>query len=101
MENSIFDFQKNLYPQMKSNKTEIKNFLFILILLSSLLPNLKAQTIRVNDVLDTESSFSPEELIENVLVSGNCANISNITSLVNGNPTDLTTKSYGYFKRLP
>jgi hypothetical protein len=69
---------------MKSNKTAIKNFLFILILLSSLLPNLKAQTIRVNDVLDTESSFSPEELIENVLVSGNCANISNITSLVNG-----------------
>ncbi|MDB4851618.1 choice-of-anchor L domain-containing protein, partial [Flavobacteriaceae bacterium] len=86
---------------MKSNKTEIKNFLFIFILLSSLLPNLKAQTITVNDVLDTESSFSPEELIENVLVSGNCANISNITSLVNGDPTDLTTKSYGYFKRLP
>ena len=86
---------------MKSNKTEIKNFLFIFILLSSLLPNLKAQTIRVNDVLDTESSFSPEELIENLIVSGNCDNISNITSLVNGNPTDLTTKSYGYFKRLP
>ena len=53
---------------MKSNKTAIKNFLFIFILLSSLLLNLKAQTIRVNDVLDTESSFSPEELIENVLV---------------------------------
>ena len=86
---------------MKSNKTAIKNFLFIFILLSSLLLNLKAQTIRVNDVLDAESSFSPEELIENVLVSGNCANISNITSVVNGNPTDLTTKSYGYFKRLP
>ena len=85
---------------MKSNKTAIKNLLFIFILLCSLLPNLKAQTIRVNDVLDTESSFSPEELIENVLVSGNCANISNITSVVNGNPTDLTTKSYGYFKRL-
>ena len=86
---------------MKSNKTAIKNFLFIFILLSSLLLNLKAQTIRVNDVLDTESSFSPEELIENVLVNGNSANISNISSVVNGNPTDTTTKSYGYFKRLP
>ena len=51
---------------MKSNKTAIKNFLFIFILLSSLLLNLKAQTIRVNDVLDTESSFSTEELIENI-----------------------------------
>jgi gliding motility-associated-like protein len=86
---------------MKSNKTVARNLLFIFFLLSLLLPSLKAQTIRVNDILDAESSFSPEELIENVLVSGSCANISNITSVVNGNPTDLTTKSYGYFKRLP
>ena len=87
---------------MKSNKTLARNLLFIFFFLSLLLPSLKAQTIRVNDVLDAESSFSPEELIENVLVSGsNCADISNITSVVNGNPTDLTTKSYGYFKRLP
>ena len=86
---------------MKSNKTVARNLLFIFFLLSLLLPSLKAQTIRVNDILDAESSFSPEELIENVLVSGNCANISNISSVVNGNPTDTTTKSYGYFKRLP
>ena len=86
---------------MKSNKTVARNLLFIFFLLGLLLPSLKAQTIRVNDFLDAESSFSPEELIENVLVSGNCANISNITSVVNGNPADLTTKSYGYFKRLP
>ena len=86
---------------MKLKNNILRSFLPIFFLLSSTISFLQAQTIRVNDILDAESSFSPEELISDVLVGGNCANISNISSVVNGNPTDTTTKSYGYFKRLP
>ena len=86
---------------MKLKNNILRSFLPLLFLLSSTISSLQAQTIRVNDILDAESSFSPEELISDVLVGGNCANISNISSVVNGNPTDTTTKSYGYFKRLP
>ncbi len=86
---------------MKLKNNILRSFLPIFFLLSSTISSLQAQTIRVNDILDAESSFSPEELISDVLVGGNCADISNISSVVNGNPTDTTTKSYGYFKRLP
>ena len=92
---------KLLTPKMKLKNNILRSFLPLLFLLSSTISSLQAQTIRVNDILDAESSFSPEELISDVLVEGNCANISNISSVVNGNPTDTTTKSYGYFKRLP
>ena len=92
---------KLLTPKMKLKNNIHRSFLSLLFLLSSTISSLQAQTIRVNDILDTESSFSPEELISDVLVEGNCANISNISYRVNGNPTDTTTKSYGYFKRLP
>ena len=92
---------KLLTPKMKLKNNILRSFLPLLFLLSSTISSLQAQTIRVNDILDAESSFSPEELISDVLVGGNCANISNISSVVNGNPTDTTTKSYGYFKRLP
>ena len=92
---------KLLTPKMKLKNNILRSFLPLLFLLSSTISSLQAQTIRVNDILDAESSFSPEELISDVLVEGNCANISNISYSVNGNPTDTTTKSYGYFKRLP
>ena len=85
---------------MNLNNTTTRSLLFIFFLTSFIINPLKSQTIRVNDAVDDESSFSPEELIQNVLVSGTCADISNIKSIVNGNPTDLTSKSYGYFKRL-
>ena len=85
---------------MNLNNTPTRSLLFIFFLTSFIINPLKSQTIRVNDAVDDESSFSPEELIQNVLVSGTCADISNIKSVVNGNPTDLTSKSYGYFKRL-
>ena len=85
---------------MNLNNTTTRSLLFIFIFSSFIINPLKSQTIRVNDAVDDESSFSPEELIQNVLVSGTCADISNITSVVNGNPTDLNSKSYGYFKRL-
>ena len=85
---------------MNLNNTTTRSLLFIFFLTSFIINPLKSQTIRVNDAVDDESSFSPEELIQNVLVSGTCADISNIKSVVNGNPTDLTSKSYGYFKRL-
>ena len=85
---------------MNLNNTTTRSLLFIFFLTSFIINPLKSQTIRVNDAVDDESSFSPEELIQNVLVSGTCADISNIKSVVNGNPTDLNSKSYGYFKRL-
>jgi len=55
--------------------------------------------ITVNSTAFPESSFSPSELIDNVLVSGGCTAVDNFSSQVNGNPEDLTTKSYGYFTR--
>jgi len=91
---------KLLTPKMKLKNNILRSFLPLLFLLSSTISSLQAQTIRVNDILDAESSFSPEELISDVLVEGNCANISNISSVVNGNPTDRTTNSDGYFKRI-
>ncbi|MFY0632107.1 MAG: choice-of-anchor L domain-containing protein, partial [Flavobacteriaceae bacterium] len=63
--------------------------------------SVKSQTLIVNDAADTQSTFSPEDLIRNVLIDGSCANVSNISSLVGGAPGDRTTKSYGYFKARP
>ncbi|OUR91506.1 hypothetical protein A9Q87_09350, partial [Flavobacteriales bacterium 34_180_T64] len=55
--------------------------------------------ITINNSAYAESSYSPEELIENVLVSGGCSAVDNFSYQVNGTPTSLTTKSYGYFTR--
>ena len=55
--------------------------------------------ITINNPAYAESSYSPEELIENVLVSGGCSQVDNFSYQVNGTPANLTTKSYGYFTR--
>ncbi|RKE99114.1 choice-of-anchor L domain-containing protein, partial [Ichthyenterobacterium magnum] len=55
--------------------------------------------VTINSSAYTESSFTPEELIENVLVSGGCSAVDNFSFQVNGTPTDLQTKSYGYFRK--
>uniref|UniRef100_UPI003F6A6F45 choice-of-anchor L domain-containing protein n=1 Tax=Winogradskyella sp. TaxID=1883156 RepID=UPI003F6A6F45 len=55
--------------------------------------------LTVNSSAYPESSFSPEELIDNVLVSGGCSAVDNFSFQVNGNPEGLDTKSYGYFTR--
>ena len=55
--------------------------------------------ITINNAAYPESAFSPEELIENVLVSGGCSAVDNFSFQVSGSPNNLTTKSYGYFTR--
>ena len=58
-----------------------------------------AQIISINDSAFPESSYGPEELIKKVIISSSCSSVDNFTFQVNGAPGDLTTKSYGYFKR--
>jgi len=55
--------------------------------------------VNVNSIAYPESSYSPEELIDNVLVSGGCSAVDNFSYQVNGNPGDLSDKSYGFFKK--
>lgn len=57
------------------------------------------QIIDVNLSVDAESFYTPEQLIKDVLIASACNDISNFTSQVNGQPIDLSTKSYGYFKK--
>ena len=56
------------------------------------------QIISVNDTSHPESSYGPEQLIKDVLISSDCSTASNFSSKVKGVPTDLPDKSYGYFK---
>ncbi|MGJ8665515.1 MAG: choice-of-anchor L domain-containing protein [Patiriisocius sp.] len=71
---------------------------FILLLLSTSV--MWSQTIIVNDPADPQSAFTAEELISEVLVSGNsCVDIT-LTDLFD-NPNGATNnaeKSWGYFK---
>lgn len=57
-----------------------------------------SQIISINDTADTESGYNLQELVENVLISGDCADVNNFSSQVNGAANQTTTKSYGYFK---
>jgi len=54
--------------------------------------------IDINKTGETESTYTPQQLVENVLFSG-CVNLSNFSSVVAGTPTQNTTKSYGFFKK--
>lgn len=56
------------------------------------------QIISINDTADAESIFSPQELIENVLISGDCSEVGNFSFQVSGQPNDTQIKSYGYFR---
>jgi gliding motility-associated-like protein len=60
-----------------------------------------AQILSINDSADPQSSYGPEDLIKNVMISSSCSAADNFTFQVNGAPGDLTTKSYGYFKTPP
>jgi len=62
--------------------------------------NTNANLIEINKSGVPESYYTPQELVENVLLS-NCLAISNFSSVVNGTPTNNTGKSYGYFHRTP
>ncbi|MDP6922801.1 MAG: choice-of-anchor L domain-containing protein, partial [Lutibacter sp.] len=45
--------------------------------------------------------YTPQELVEEVLISGDCAQVDLFSTVSNGAPTDNENKSYGYFKRPP
>jgi len=53
--------------------------------------------IKINRTGDAESTFSPQQLIEDVLIDSPCSVVSDFSFQVSGAPTDNTTKSYGYF----
>ncbi len=82
----------------------ISHLVCLLLFLVSTL-SIQAQVITVNNAADTESGFSPEELIRNVLIDGNCADVRNISTNLNiadpgssQHPSNTNNKSYGYFK---
>lgn len=58
-----------------------------------------AQIINVNSSNYPESFYSPEQLINEVLISGDCAETQNVSTQVKGLPTQIISKSYGYFKK--
>ncbi|CAL2093853.1 choice-of-anchor L domain-containing protein [Tenacibaculum sp. 190524A05c] len=76
------------------NRTKIT---LLVVLLFSLV-GLNAQ-VDVNNTAEPESNFTPEQLISDVLITGACNTVSNVTSAVSGTPTDQPTKNYGFFKR--
>ena len=57
------------------------------------------QILSINDSASPESSYGPEELVKNVMISSSCSSADTFTFQVHAAPSDLTTKSYGYFKR--
>ncbi|SDW18755.1 gliding motility-associated C-terminal domain-containing protein [Lutibacter oricola] len=73
---------------------------FILLLGVLLLSNtISSQILEINNSASAESSYTPQQLVEDILISGACAQVDNFTSVVSGAPTDTNTKSYGYFKK--
>ena len=55
--------------------------------------------VTINSSAFAQSFYLPNELIEDVLVTGGCSTVDNFSSQVAGGPADLDTKSYGYFTR--
>jgi hypothetical protein len=74
-----------------------KILLSLFILVFSL--NSNAQLIEVNKTGVTESEYSLQQLVENVLISGDCSEVNTFESLQIGQPTEISTKSYGFFNR--
>ncbi|MFL0354394.1 choice-of-anchor L domain-containing protein [Xanthomarina sp. GH4-25] len=75
----------------------MKNILSLIILLFSFAGY--SQIISINDSADIESVYSLQQLVEEVLISGDCAEVDNFSSQVYGSANQHTTKSYGYFKK--
>jgi gliding motility-associated-like protein len=70
----------------------------LLIIFFTSIVGINAQ-VDVNNNAEPESSFSPEQLISDVLITGSCNTVSNVTSEVSGTPTEQPFKNYGFFKR--
>ena len=72
---------------------------FLIIFFISLSFETYGQIININDSADTQSSYTPEQLIEDVLISSDCSTVDTFSFQVFGTPTQTSTKSYGYFKK--
>ena len=66
----------------------LKILLFYICITSAVF-DATAQSISVDD------SYTPQELVKNILVNSSCANVSNFT--VKGDPFSGSQNSYGYF----
>jgi gliding motility-associated-like protein len=73
-----------------------KKFLIGLSLLMGM-HSFSQQLIKINPATAPESTENLEFLIQNVLISGACANASNFYAETYGVQTDVNNKSYGYF----
>ncbi|MDV7186389.1 choice-of-anchor L domain-containing protein [Lutibacter sp. TH_r2] len=71
----------------------------LLLILFITINSVNAQILEINNASQAESLFSPQELVENILISGACSQVDTFSSVTYGNPSDTNTKSYGYFKK--
>ena len=82
------------------NQIDLKGKYYIICLLLLCTAISLAQTplpVKINRTGDAESTYGPEQLIQDVLIDSPCTVVSDFSYQVSGNPTDNTTKSYGYF----
>jgi gliding motility-associated-like protein len=72
---------------------------FLLVIFSTI--SIHAQILEINKDGEATSLYTPQELIKEILISGDCANVSNFDSQTNGSASDNRGKSYGFFNKLP
>ncbi|TYA57299.1 T9SS type B sorting domain-containing protein [Formosa maritima] len=75
----------------------MKKIVTLIIFISSFIGY--SQIININNSADTESNYNLQQLVENVLISGDCADVDNFSHQAFGTASQLTNKSYGYFKK--
>ena len=75
----------------------MKKLLSLYIILSGCMGY--AQILEINNPSHAESRYSLQELVENVLISGDCAEVNNFSNQAFGAPNQTYSKSYGYFKK--
>ena len=88
---------------MQKNRFMIRKFslLFFALVVFSIIP-IQAQIIEINKDGEATSLYTTQQLIEDVLISGACANVINFDSQTNGAAaSDNREKSYGFFKKPP
>ncbi len=76
------------------SKKKFLNLFLIFITLNTV----NAQIIEINKTGEKESVYTPKELVEKILITGNCTSVDGFSSVAFGTPTNNTRKSYGYFK---
>ncbi len=76
----------------------MKNNYYLLLIAVFCVQIFYAQTIRVNNAVDPESSLSAPQMVEDVLIDSDCVTIQ-WDALQDNNTNDLTQRSWGYFNR--